>query len=785
MALGLEIRGLPLEFGILGPLEVRVDGLVVEVGGPKVRTLLAALVVDAGKVVSTDRLLDVLWGPEQPDSAASTLQSHVSHLRDALEPDRSRRRRFGVLLTRDPGYLLAVDADAVDAWRFERLAGEGRRALSAGAPEEARARLGEALALWRGPPLAEFGFETFAQAEIAGLSELRLAATEDRIAADLALGAPIEVVGELRALVGEHPLRERLWGQLMLALYRSGRQAEALRAFAELREVLGEQLGIGPSPELVRLEELVLLQKPELDWHPPPGTGRGPAAIPPEPSAATPRPSEVAAALLVEAGRDAFRRRAWQEAFERLGEAERSAGLPPQDLEELAEAAFWAGHSRDGLDLWQRVHTAHLEGGNRPRAAFAALMVSVHHGLRRRISVAAGWYALAYQLLQEEPEGLEHGYLALADATLLVMLGLGDPASALQSAQRALEVATRFDDRHLRALGLTYQGYVLVHQGQLSEGMALLDEAMATTLTGTLSPFATTSAICRTLSTCVDLHDYRRATEWLDAIDGCPLGGNLAGVVPGDCRMHYAQTLMVRGAWSDAELHARRGCSEMDDFVSEHTGLAFYTVGEILRLRGDLDAAEDAFRRADELGRTPQPGLSLLHLGRGDAHTAAAAIHVAVADTWDLLGRARLLSAQVEITLAAGDADTAREAAAELRRTADRFGSTGLQALSAHADGAVALADGHAAATISSLRRSCQGWREIGATYELARARFLLGTALFADGERASALLELEAAAASFERLGARPDARRAADLGDLARRQHLESESVDGPADC
>jgi DNA-binding SARP family transcriptional activator len=192
------------------------------------------------------------------------LQTYVSHLRRALEPDRAPRARDGVLRTRGQGYVLAIAPEAVDAVRFERLASDGHDALSSD-PGRAAETLRAALALWRGEPLAEFGFELFAQAEIARLTELRAAVLEDRVEADLALGRHAALCGELIRAVVEQPLRERLWSQLIRALYRGGRQAEALGAYTRLRQQLAELLGIDPSPELVRLHEAVLAQRPDLD----------------------------------------------------------------------------------------------------------------------------------------------------------------------------------------------------------------------------------------------------------------------------------------------------------------------------------------------------------------------------------------------------------------------------------------------------------------------------------------------------------------------------------------
>ncbi|MGH2720671.1 MAG: BTAD domain-containing putative transcriptional regulator [Actinomycetota bacterium] len=754
-----------MEFRILGPLQVLVDDRPIDIAGPKLRTLLAALVLDAGRVVSKDRLFEILWGPEAPDGAPATLQSHVSHLREALEPGRAGGRA-SIVQAREPGYLLAADpVRDVDAERFERLAGDGSRALARGALAEAAELLHDALVLWRGEPLAEFAFAPFAQAEIARLRELRLHALEDRIEADLALGRHADVAGELRHLVTEQPLRERLWGQLMVALYRSGRQADALRAYAELREGLVEQLGIEPSPGLARLEEAILLQKPELEWEPPPVVARGTPRWKTAPTAPGDLPPDPSPQQLVETGLAAFGRRAWNQAFERLSAADRSGVLTPVQLEALIDAAFWAGHSGECIALCERLHATYLEAGDRRRAAFAAVILSIQHAFRLRTAVATGWFALSQRLLADEPECVERGYLAWVTATVLVVLGTPDPAPALESAAEVLDCAERFADRDLRAVGLAYRGYVLVHQGLVADGLPLLDEAMASAVAGTLGPLATAAVVCRTLSACVALHDYSRAAQWLTGMDRCAAEHALAGF-PGDCRMHHAQVLLARGAWSEAEQEARRACGEVDDFVREHTGLAFVTVGEVLRLTGDLDGAEEAFSRADEFGRSPQPGLALVHLARGDTAAALASLRQALgAEPWNLLGRAPLLGAVVEVCLAAGDTAGAAEAAREVATIAGAFATAGLQAAADYAHGVVALADGRPKVAVAALHHSWQGWRKIGVSHQAARARLRLGAARSADGDHAGALLDVRAAQASFERLGARPDAQEAARL--------------------
>ena len=266
-----------MEFRILGPLEA-VDGTAaLRLGGRKQRALLARLLLDANRTVSVDRLVDDLWGENPPDTAAKMVQVYVSQLRKVLPP--------GVLRTRAGGYLLELDGAELDLQRFERLSDEGRAALADGNAQLASDRLREALSLWRGPALADFSSEPFALTERARLEELRLGCLEERIESDLALGVHGDLVAELEALVAHHPLRERLRRQLMLALYRSGRQAEALGAYRAFRRTLDEELGMEPSAELKELEGRMLRQEAELQPAP---ARRAPANVAPPGAAAAP-----------------------------------------------------------------------------------------------------------------------------------------------------------------------------------------------------------------------------------------------------------------------------------------------------------------------------------------------------------------------------------------------------------------------------------------------------------------------------------------------------------------
>lgn len=250
-----------MEFRILGPLEAWHEDGEVSLGGPKPRALLAVLLLHPNEVVPADQLIHELWGKDSPEDAAAALRVNVSRLRKALPRD--------VLTTRSPGYLVRVEPDELDLHRFERLVDEGRSLLARGLAADASERLREAVLLWRGPALADFAYESFAQSAIARLDEIRLAAVELLIDADLALGRHDELVAELEALVAEHPLRERLRMCQMTALYRSGRQAEALDAYRNARRFLVDELGIEPSTELQEVERAILRHDPSLDLEAP------------------------------------------------------------------------------------------------------------------------------------------------------------------------------------------------------------------------------------------------------------------------------------------------------------------------------------------------------------------------------------------------------------------------------------------------------------------------------------------------------------------------------------
>lgn len=280
--------GARFEFRILGPLEVRIEGAAVRIAGARQRALLALLLCNANRVVSRDQLIEELLGGQSVDSADRMLRVQVSRLRSAL-PTAGEEPR---LIAQPPGYLLRIEPGELDLHEFERLVTDGRAALERDDPREAAVLFGEAESLWRGRPLADLEFEPLARLEVRRLEELRLSAVEDRIDAELALGRHTGLCAELEALVGEHPLRERLRCQVMLALYRCGRQAEALAIYRAGRQLLVDELAIEPSPQLKRLEQAILRQDESLELgveptHAPAEVAvlspREPAALPDEP----------------------------------------------------------------------------------------------------------------------------------------------------------------------------------------------------------------------------------------------------------------------------------------------------------------------------------------------------------------------------------------------------------------------------------------------------------------------------------------------------------------------
>ncbi len=469
-------------------------------------------------------------------------------------------------------------------------------------------------------------------------------------------------------------------------------------------------------------------------------------------------PTSAAPADPLQAGRDALARHAWPEAFELLSQADREGTLSGADLEALALASFFAARADLELDVKERAFRAHQAEGNDLRAAYVALDIAREYGYTGKPSIASAWIRRAERILGAEGETYAHGYLALIRSEAAG--AGGDMATALALAELAVEIGNGAADADLKAHALTNLGALKIATGSTPAGLALMEEASFAAVNGELSPFTTGVTACRMISACRDLTDYHRASEWIEATQKYCDRQSLSGF-PGVCRIHRAEVTAVGGAWEQAEQELRRATSELDAYnAAPPQADGYYAIGDIRRLMGDFEGAEAALREAHARGRSPQPALALIRLAEGKVKAAAAAINAAVAEaTWDQWARARLLPAQVEIAIAGGDVPRARAAADELAGIVSGYPSPALEAGRQVALGRVLLAEGDAAGAVRELRAAVRGWREVGAPYEVARARAVLSRALRGLDDDEGADLEQHAALDEFQRLGARLDA--------------------------
>jgi class 3 adenylate cyclase len=459
----------------------------------------------------------------------------------------------------------------------------------------------------------------------------------------------------------------------------------------------------------------------------------------------------------LEAGRQAYERRSWREAYDLLREADDQARLTAPDLEALAKSAWWLGRSGECISAFERAYSAFLESGERAQAAFVALTLRREYLAKLSASVAQGWLRRAEQLLeQEEPVSVAHGYLAIAHGELAFERGELD--HALTHFDRALEIAADVDDRDLQAWSTMRRAYALAASGRLDEAWVLLEDVAASAIGGELGAVTTGSVFCNVMAACRDSADYRRGSEWAEVSKQWCERQDIAGF-PGICRVHRAEFMRLTGAWAEADAEVRRATEELVDFHPAIAGAAFHELGEIRLRMGDLEAAEHAFEQALELGDGGQPGRAQLLLARGSADAAAASIRNALDDVaWDRLSRARLLPVQADIARTRGDVDTAASAARELWEIADEFGTAAIRASASHASGVAALVAEDRKEAAQRFRDARKVWREVDAPYEAALETVALAETLAGAGDAEAAKLELASARKTFDRLGARPD---------------------------
>ncbi|WP_411110059.1 LuxR C-terminal-related transcriptional regulator [Streptomyces sp. c-19] len=514
----------------------------------------------------------------------------------------------------------------------------------------------------------------------------------------------------------------------------------------------------------------------------------------------------------VERARDAAARESWAEAYALLHAHDRhpSRGLTADDLSVLADAAWWSGHVDESVTARLRAHAGYLAADDHRGAGLAAWWLHYEYLGLGRPAAAAGWLHRARHHLEGLPDCPEQCFLAWSDAE--DAQARGDHEAALVAARRMTGLALDSGSPDLLALSRQAESGVLLAAGRRTEALALLDDAMCAVSAGELSGVFTGWLFCLALTQCMDAADFGRAVEWTNAAmewcappwsgrpqeDGREARTEAAGApaptplapaptplpmtVPsgenpfrGVCRAHRVEVLDLLGAWALAEAEARQACREVPVDCLESAAAAYYAAGDVQRRQGRLDEAAVSYGHAHELGRIPQPGLALLRLAQGRADAAVAGIDLALAcrgqADHDVLGLARLLAARTEVALAVRDVSGAAEAAADLDALAGDVPL--LRALSDTALGSVALARRPADA-LSPLRRALAGWLELRVPYEAAQVRMLLAAADRAAGDEEAARLELGTARAVFERLGAVPDARRAAALLSAGARRRL-----------
>ncbi|WP_240786952.1 response regulator transcription factor [Ramlibacter rhizophilus] len=466
-------------------------------------------------------------------------------------------------------------------------------------------------------------------------------------------------------------------------------------------------------------------------------------------------------ATSIELGRQAFLRREWKEAFRQLKAGDAESPLEPADLERLAQAAYLIGRDADATALFMRAHYVSMDAGAPERAARWAFWLSLNALLGGDIAQSTGWLARIQRIVGTCPDCAEQGYVDVLSG--LAQLGQGHAENACAIFGHAISRAVRFKAPDLMAMSLLGQGQALIQIGRAADGVPRLDEAMVTVAAGEVSAMAAGIVYCAVILTCQRLFDLRRCKEWTRALDEwCAEQPDL---VPyrGECLVHRSEILQLEGEWSAAMTEAQRAVELFATRRGPVSGRAYYQLAELHRLRGKFSLAEEMYGEAGRRGTEPQPGLSLLRLAQRDFDVAKAAISRVTREASHGHGirgaatRPLVLHACVEIMIATGDVEAARQAAVELESIAADVGALVLHAWSGKATGTVLLAQDDAQAALAVLRDAWQQWQELDSIYESAEVRVLIGRACLALGDEDTAHSHFEAAARTFERLGATP----------------------------
>lgn len=456
-------------------------------------------------------------------------------------------------------------------------------------------------------------------------------------------------------------------------------------------------------------------------------------------------------------GREAYERLAWGDAFRLLSDGDQRGALGAEDLDRLARAAYLTGNVGPACDAWERSHRAFLDRGEKPAAVRCAFWLGLTLILRGEHARGGGWLGRAQHILDDAAlDCAERGYLRVPLALRALH---GDAEAAYRSFVEITEIADRFGDADLKALGRLGQGQSLVAQGQVAPGLTLLDEAMVAVTAGEVSTLTAGIVYCAMVLACREVFDVRRAREWTAALSRWCASQQDLKPYRGQCLVHRSEVMVLRGEWDDAMDEVQQACEHLSDPPGDPVlGMALYQQGELFRLRGEFARADACYREAGDFGHTMQPGRALLHLAQGRLDDARAAIQRTAAEAEGPVERSRVLAAYVDITLAAGDLEASRRAVDELERLAAVFDSAYLRAMAGYARGSMLLAGGDATAACVVLRRAWIAWHGLDAPYEAARVRLQMARACGQLGDHDTAEMELDAARRVFEQLGAATD---------------------------
>ena len=464
----------------------------------------------------------------------------------------------------------------------------------------------------------------------------------------------------------------------------------------------------------------------------------------------------------LEQGRDAIERHAWTEAVDVFAAADAEDRLGAEDLERLGTAAWWAGEPDKATEAQERAFAGYEDAGRSTDAARVALTLAYQAFRREAVGIGAGWQARAQRLLDAEPDSPGHARLALFNVIGALFTNQID--ESIELADHAMALAQKHGDRDANFMAMSFKGIALVQTGDLQGGFALIDEAATAASSGKLDLRVSSDIYCNTIAACRNAGDLKRAAQWADEGERWMKQRSLGGY-PGICRVHRAELKMLRGLWPEAEQEARQACDELGRYgLVDGVAWAHYMIGEIRLRMGDFDAAGEAFDQAYELGHPAQPGMALLQLARGEVEAARHSIDRALLAAVGRRGqshrtlRARLLPAQVDIALAAGDLETAGTAVTELEAIAVDFQRPVFEAGALTGRGELLLGESRPSEASPILGRSWRLWLETDLPYESAKARLRYAEALAAEGEEATARRDLQAARKVFERLGARAE---------------------------